>query len=126
MSAWRRAPDRFGYFRSIEAPLDQVFCTERQNSETDTPGQKGFEAWHSIVRRYDQRIMSGKQSACAALISNISERARAKDVEQSDDILRTFINETNTFESTFGTITDEEKMFVVRKMVPDLLCCFRF
>ena len=42
--------------------------------------------------------MSGKNSAYAALISNISEKDRAKDVEQFDDILRTFINEMNKFE----------------------------
>ena len=39
--------------------------------------------------------MSDKSSAYAALISNISEKDRAKDVEQFDDILRTFTNEMN-------------------------------
>ena len=38
--------------------------------------------------------MSDRNSAYAALISNISERDRVKDVEQFDDMLRTFINET--------------------------------
>ena len=33
----------------------------------------------------------------------------AKDVEQFDDILRTFINATNKFENRFGTARDEEK-----------------
>ena len=65
-----------------------------------TRGQRGFEAWHAIVRRYDQRNMSDRNSAYAALISNISEKDRAKDVEQFDDIL--FINETNMFENRFG------------------------
>ena len=46
-------------------------------------GQKGFVAWHAIVRRYDQRNMSGKNSAHAARISNISERDRAKYVTLS-------------------------------------------
>ena len=72
-------------------------------------GQNRSEAWHAIVRSYDQRNLSSKNSAFAALISNISERHRAKDVEQFDDILRTFINETNKVQNRFGTIRDEEK-----------------
>ena len=62
-----------------------------------------------IVRQYDQRNTSDRSSAYAALISNISERDRAKDVEQFDDILRNFINETNTYDGRFGNIRDEEK-----------------
>ena len=42
--------------------------------------------------------VSDKTSAHAALISNNSERDRAKDMEQFDDILRTFTNEMNKFE----------------------------
>ena len=38
-----------------------------------------------------------KNSAYAALISNISERDTAKDLEQFDDILRTFTNDMNNF-----------------------------
>ena len=75
-----------------------------------TKGQKGFEAWRAIVRRFDQRNMSDKSSAYAALSSNISEKDRAQDVEQFDDILRTFTNEMNKFESRFRKIRDEEKM----------------
>ena len=82
-----------------------------------TRGHRGFEAWHAIVRRFDQRNMSDKNSAYAALISNISEKDRAKDVEQFDDILRTFINEMNKFESRFGAIRDEEKMLAVKKLM---------
>ena len=52
-----------------------------------------IEAWHLIVRRYDQRNTSDRSSAYAALISKITERDRAKDVEHFDDILRTFKNE---------------------------------
>ena len=48
--------------------------------------------------------MSGTISAYAALISNITERDRFKDVEQFDDILRPFINDTNTFENRCGKI----------------------
>ena len=51
------------------------------------------------MRRYDQRNMSDKNSAYAALISNISERDRPKDVEQFDDILRTPTNEMNKIEN---------------------------
>ena len=57
--------------------------------------------------------MSDKKSAYAALISNISEKDRAKDVVQFDDILRTFTNEINKFENRFGKIRDEEKMLAV-------------
>ena len=49
------------------------------------------------MRRYDQRKPSDKNSVCAALIRNISEKDRAKDVEQFDDILRTFTKEMNKF-----------------------------
>ena len=43
------------------------------------------------------------------LTNNISEKDRAKHVEQFDDILRTFINEVDKFESKLGAIRDEEK-----------------
>ena len=86
-----------------------------------TKGQKGFEAWHAIVRRYDQRNMSDKSSAYAALVSNISEKDRAKDVEQFDDILRTFTHEMNKFESRFGKIREEEKTLAVKKLMPESL-----
>ena len=90
-------------------------------------GQRGFEAWHLIVRRYDQRNTSDKSSAYAALISNITERDRAKDVEQFDDILRTFTNEMTKFEHRFGKIRDEEKVLAVKKLMPESLpnCRFR-
>ena len=39
--------------------------------------------------------MTDNNSVHAALVTNISERDRAKDAEQLDDILRSFINETN-------------------------------
>ena len=50
--------------------------------------------------------MSDKNSAYAALISNISEKDRAKDVEQFDYILTMFTNEMNKFENGFGKIRD--------------------
>ena len=58
--------------------------------------------------------MSDKKSAYAALISNISEKDRVKDGEQFDDVLMTFINEMNKFESRFGAIRDEEKMLAAK------------
>ena len=91
------------------------------NEPLEPKGLKGFGAWHAIVRRYDQRNMSAKNTANTALIRNISEQDRAKDVEQLDDVLRTFINETNKFKNRFGTIRDEEKMFVVKKLMPESL-----
>ena len=89
-------------------------------------GQRGFEAWHLIVRRYDQRNTSDRSSAYAALISNITERDRAKDVEQFDDILRTFTNEMTQFENRFGKIRDEEKVLAVKKLTPESLLNYRF
>ena len=91
-----------------------------------TKGQQGFEAWHATVRRCDRRNRSDKNSAYAALISNISERDRAKDVEQFDGILRTFINEMNKFENRFGKIRDEEKMLAVKKFMTESLLNHRF
>ena len=89
-----------------------------------TSGQDGFEAWRAIVRRYYQRNTSDINSAYAALISNISEKDRAKDV--FDDILRTFINDTNRFENRFGMIRDQEKMLAVKKFMPESLLNCRF
>ena len=105
-------------------------CTERHATNHEniqqTKGQKEFEAWHATVRRYDQRNMSDKKSAYAALISNISEKDRAKNVEQFDNILRTFTNEMNKFENRFGKIRDEEKMLAVKKLMPESLLNHRF
>ena len=69
---------------------------------------------------------SDNTSAYAALNSSTSERDRAKYVEQFDDILRTFINETNKFENRFGTIRDEEKMLAVKKLMLESLLNCRF
>ena len=69
-------------FRSIEASLCQVLHRTTANEPLrivqQTRGQRGFEAWHAIVRRYDQRIMSDKKSAYAALISNINREEQSK------------------------------------------------
>ena len=70
--------------------------------------------------------MSDTNSAHVALISNISERDRAKDVEQFDDFLRTLINEMNKVENRFGKIRDEEKMLAVTKLMPESLLHYRF
>ena len=73
-------------FRSTESALYQVLHRTTFNEPLrivqQTKGHKGFEAWHAIVRRYNQRNMSDKSSAYAALIGNISEKDRAKDVEK--------------------------------------------
>ena len=89
-------------------------------------GQKGFEAWHMIVRRHDQRNTSDRSSAYAELISNISERDRAKDVEQLDDILGNFINETNKYEGRSGKIRVEEKTLAVKRLMSESLLNYRF
>ena len=89
-------------FRTFETALYQILhrttANELLRMVQQVQGQRGFEAWHMIVRRYDQRHTPDRSSACAALISNISECDRAKDVEQFDDILRNFINETNKYD----------------------------
>ena len=77
--------------------MHRTTFNEPLRMEQQTKGQKGLEAWRVIVRRYDRRNMSDKKSAYAALISNISEKDRAKDVEQFDDVLRTFTNDMNNF-----------------------------
>ena len=64
-----------------------------------------------IDRRYDQRNTSERSSAPAALISNTSERDRAKDVEQFDDILRNFLNETNKYEGRFGKSETKKRLY---------------
>ena len=46
-------------------------------------------------------------------------------MEQFDDILRTFINEMSKFESRFGATRDEEKMLVVKKLMPESLLNYR-
>ena len=91
------------HFGINEGSLYQVLHRTTSNEPLrivqQTKGQRGFEAWRAILRRYDQRNMSDKKSAHAALTSNISERGRAKDLEQFDDILRTFMNVTNKYEN---------------------------
>ena len=100
-------------FRTFETALYQILHRTTTNEPLrmvhQVQGQRGFEAWHVIVRRYDLRNTSDRSSAYAALTSNISERDRAKDVEQFDDILRNFINETNKYEGTFRQNPHEEK-----------------
>ena len=60
--------------------------------------------------------MSHKNPACPSN-SNICERDRAKDVEQFDDILRTFINETSKFENRIGEIRVDETMLAFGKLI---------
>ena len=112
-------------FRTLETALYQVLHRTTANEPPrmiqQVEGQRGFEAWHLIVRRHDQRNTSDRSSAYAALISNISERDRAKDVEQFDDILRTFTNEMTKVENRFGKIMDEEKVLAVKKLMPESL-----
>ena len=115
-------------FRTFGAALYQILHrNEPVRMVQQVQGQRGFEAWHVIVRRYDQSDTSDLSSAYAALIINISERDRAKDVEQFDDILRKFINETNKYEGRFWKIRDEEKTPAVRRLMPKSLrkICFR-
>ena len=90
-------------FRTFETALYQVLHKTTANEPLkmvqQVKGQRGFEAWHMIVKRYDQRNTSDRSSAYGALISNITEKDRAKDVEQFVDILRTFTNEMTKFEN---------------------------
>ena len=104
-------------FRSIETSLYQVLhrttSIEPLRIAQQTRGQRGFEAWHAMARRYDQRNTSDNNSACSVDQQHLKDRA--KGVEHFDDILWTFINEMNNFESRFGSIRDEEKMLAVKK-----------
>ena len=88
-------------FRTFETALCQILDRTTTNEPLrmvqQVQGQRGFEAWHMMDRRYEQRNTSDTSSAYAALISNASERDRAKGVEQLADILRNFINETNKY-----------------------------
>ena len=117
-------------FRTLETALYQVLHRTTANEPLkmvqQVEGQRGFEAWHLIVRRYDQRNTSDKSSAYAALVSNINERDRAKDVEQFDDVLRNFKNEMTKFENRFSKIRDEEKVLAVKKLMPESLLNYRF
>ena len=119
-------------FRTCETALCQV---SPRTTTTNQPlrmvqqaqGRRGLEAWHLIARSYDRRNnTSNRSSAYAALISNISERDRAKHVEQIDDILRNFTNETNKYEGRFGKIRDEEKIFGNEKLNPENVLNYRF
>ena len=47
-------------------------------------------------------------------------------MEQFDDILKNFINETNKYEGRFGKIRDEEKTLAVKKLMPESLLNYRF
>ena len=112
-----------GDFRTFETALYQVLHRTSTNQPLmmvqQVRGRGGFEAWHLIVRRCDQRKTSDRSSAYEALISNNSERDRAKDVEQFDDIFMNFINETNKYEGRFGKIRDEDKILAVKKLMPE-------
>ena len=77
---------------------------------------EGFDTWHAIAAKCDQKNMSDKKSALTMVISNISERNRAKDVEAFDDILKALI-EANKFEDQFGEIRDEKKMLGIKKLM---------
>ena len=66
-------------FRTIEASLYQVLHRTTANeplrkNDNKHEGRRASKEWHAIVRRYDQRNISKKQSAYVALISNNSER----------------------------------------------------
>ena len=93
-----------------------------ENSATDTRA----DGLRSVARRRSEEHVRQKNPARPPLISNISERDRAKDVEQLDDILRTFINVTNKFDTRFGTIRDEVKMLAFETLMFESLLIFRF
>ena len=84
-------------------------------------GQKGFEAWNSIVRRCCQRNKSDNSSIRSAEQQH-QRQGRAQ--EQFDDMLRTFMNLANKDEGRFGKIKDEEKTLSAKNLMPEsLLTC---
>ena len=115
-------------FRSIEASLYQLLHRTTANEPLrivqQTRGQEGFEAWHAIVRRCEQRNMSDK-SAYAALISTISERDRAKDVEQFDEMLKTSTRRTKSRTDSARSET-RKRCSQSRILMPESLLNYRF
>ena len=95
-------------FRSIEASLYQVLHRTTTNEPLrivqQTRGQRGVEAWHATVRRYDHRQQF---SICSVDQQHLRE-GQSEGRGRVDDILRTFINEMNKFEIRFGMIRDGE------------------
>ena len=104
-----RAPDRFdnstlavdssvNEFRSIEASLQHVLhrttATELLRIRT--------KAIRSVAHDREEIMFRATYLTNFSTCSNISQRDSAKDVEQFDDIVRTFINETNKFEKKFA------------------------
>ena len=77
-------------FRSIESALYQVLHRTTSNEPLrivqQTKGQKGFEAWHAIVRRYDQRNTSDKSSAYAALFREGQSKGRGAVRRHLEDV----------------------------------------
>ena len=65
--AQKQKPDRLKRHSASFAQND----SKRTAANSATNGQKVFEARHAIVRRYDEKSTSDKNSAYAALISNI-------------------------------------------------------
>ena len=116
-------------FRTFETAVSDILHRTTTNEALrmvqQVQGQRGFEAWHMTARRYDKRNTSDRSSAYA-VISNISERDRAKDVEQFDDILRHIINETNKYEGMFRKTRDREKTLAVKKLMLESLLNYRF
>ena len=76
-------------FRSIEASLYQVLHRTTANEPLrivqQTRGQKGFEAWRAIVRRYVQRNTSDKNSAYA--LPHDRHNGRLNDVWDSETLI---------------------------------------
>ena len=105
------------------AQNDSKRTTEKSsaNARSEENSKRGRQSRGCTIRGTCQK----PKSAYAALSSNISERHRAQDVEHFDDILRTFISETNKFENRFGTIRYEEKMLAVEKWLLESLFNFR-
>ena len=96
-------------FRNIEASMYQVLHRATANeplimvSEPKDLGdsKRGAQSRGGMINGMYVR----QKSTFAAPISNISEPDRVNDVEQLDDILRTFIKETNKFLNMFGLDT---------------------
>ena len=64
----------------------------------------GLQVWCSrhVVANGHLEVALTDEVEARRMQRNISERDRAKDVEQLDDIFRNFINETNRYEGRSG------------------------
>ena len=110
-------------FRTLETALYQILHSttthEPLRMVQQVQGQKGFEVWHMIVRRYDERNTSDRSSAYAALISNLSERDQQRTWGNSMTIPQELHQRDELVRRKVWKIRDEEKTLAVKRRCPE-------